>query len=250
MSGHSKWSTIKRKKGATDAKRGKLFSKLAKEITVAARQGGGDPTTNPRLRTVLLTARGNNMPNDNVERAIKKGTGELPGVTYDEIRYEAYAPGGVALIIDVLTDNKNRTVGEIRHLLTKMGGNMAEAGAVAWNFDPQGLLSISKEGLSEEEMFDKAIEAGAEDVDATGDMFEVQTAFTQLHIVAEALEGSGVKAEEVKTTMTPKTTVDLEGKTLLSCLRLIEELDEHDDVQDVFSNLNITDEAMAAVMEE
>lgn len=250
MAGHSKWSTIKRKKGATDAKRGKLFSKLAKEITVAAREGGGDPTTNPRLRTVLLTARGNNMPNDNVERAIKKGTGELPGVTYDEIRYEAYAPGGVALIIDVLTDNKNRTVGEIRHLLSKMGGNMAESGAVAWNFDPQGLLIISKEGLSEEEMFDKAIEAGAEDVDAEGEMYEVQTAFTQLHVVAEALEAAGVKAEEVKTTMAPKTTVDLEGKMLLSCLRLIEELDEHDDVQDVFSNLNITDEAMAAVMEE
>ncbi|NLN92576.1 MAG: YebC/PmpR family DNA-binding transcriptional regulator [Candidatus Hydrogenedens sp.] len=250
MAGHSKWSTIKRKKGAADAKRGKIFAKLAKEITVAARMGGGDPAANPRLRSVLLTARGHNMPSDNVDRAIKKGTGELPGVTYDEIRYELYAPGGVALIVDVLTDNKNRTVSEIRHLVNKMGGNMAETGAVSWNFDPQGLLVIPKEGISEEEMFDKAIEAGAEDVDAEGDVYEIQTAFNQLHVVAEALEAAGVKAEEVKTTMVPKTTMEIDGNTLRSCLRLIEELEEHDDVQDVFSNLDISDEAMAEVLGE
>lgn len=250
MSGHSKWSTIKRKKGAADAKRGKIFSKLAKEITVAARLGGGDPAANPRLRSVLLAARTQNMPGDNVDRAIKKGTGELPGVTYDEVRYEAYAPGGVALIIDVLTDNKNRTVSEIRHLVSKLGGNMAEAGAVAWNFEPQGLLTIPKEGISEEEMFDKAIEAGAEDVSGDGDAYEIRTAPTQLHVVAGALEAAGTKAEEVKLTMVPKTTMDLTGKQLLSCLRLIEELEDHDDVQDVFSNLNITDEAMAEVMDE
>ncbi|HOD95191.1 MAG TPA: YebC/PmpR family DNA-binding transcriptional regulator [Candidatus Hydrogenedentes bacterium] len=250
MSGHSKWSTIKRKKGAADAKRGKIFSKLAKEITVAARLGGGDPAANPRLRSVLLAARTQNMPGDNVDRAIKKGTGELPGVTYDEVRYEAYAPGGVALIIDVLTDNKNRTVSEIRHLVSKLGGNMAEAGAVAWNFEPQGLLTIPKEGISEEEMFDKAIEAGAEDVSGDGDAYEIRTAPTQLHAVAGALEAAGTKAEEVKLTMMPKTTMELTGKQLLSCLRMIEELEDHDDVQDVFSNLNITDEAMAEVMDE
>lgn len=250
MAGHSKWSTIKRKKGAADAKRGKIFAKLAKEISVAAKMGGGDPNANPRLRTVLLTARGHNMPSDNVDRAIKKGTGELPGVTYEEIRYELYGPGGVALIADVLTDNKNRTISELRHLVSKMGGNMAETGAVAWNFDPQGLLIIPAEGISEEEMFEKAIEAGAEDIEAEGDFYEVQTAFTQLHVVAEALEAAGVKTEEVKPTMVPKTTVDLEGKALLSCLKLIEELEEHDDIQDVFSNLNLTDEAMAEALGE
>lgn len=250
MSGHSKWSTIKRKKGALDAKRGKIFSKLAKEITVAARLGGSDPNANPRLRTVLLAARTNNMPSDNVDRAIKKGTGELPGVSYDEVRYEAYAPGGVALLVDVLTDNKNRTISEIRHMVNKMGGNMAEAGAVAWNFDPRGIITVSKAGLNEEEIFDKAIEAGAEDVDTEGESYEVQTASNQLHIVAEALEKTGVKVEDVKLTMSPKTTLDLQGKTLISCMRLMEELEDHDDVQDVFSNLNITDEAMAAVMAE
>ena len=152
MSGHSKWSTIKRK-GAADAKRGKIFSRLAKEITVAAR-AGGDPNSNARLRTVLLASRAANMPSDNIERAIKKGTGELPGVTYDEVRYEAYGPGGVAMLIDVLTDNKNRTVAEIRHIVNRMGGNMAEAGAVAWNFDPRGAITVSKEGLSEEDVFE------------------------------------------------------------------------------------------------
>ena len=248
MSGHSKWSTIKRKKGAADAKRGKIFSKLAKEITVAARSGGGDPAANPRLRTVLLACRGANMPSDNIDRAIKKGTGELPGTTYEESRYEAYGPGGVALLIDVLTDNKNRTLGEIRHLVTKMGGAMAEPGAVTWNFEPRGVITVSKEGLSEEEIFDKAIEAGAEDVDTEGDVYEIITAGNQLHVVAEALESINVPAEEVKLIMEAKTLVDLEGKVISSNLRLLEEIEDHDDVQNVFSNLNITDEAMAEAM--
>lgn len=248
MSGHSKWSTIKRKKGAADAKRGKIFSKLAKEITVAARVGGGDPSANARLRTVLLTCRAANMPSDNIDRAIKKGTGELPGVSYEEYRYEAYGPGGVALIVDVLTDNKNRTVSEVRHLVTKMGGSMAEAGAVAWNFEPRGTITVEKTGLSEEEIFEKAAEAGGDDVDTDGDCYEILTAPTVLHTVAEALEGLGVTAQEVKLNMVPKTTIDLEGKQIASVLRLIEELEDNDDVQDVYSNLNITDEAMAEAM--
>lgn len=250
MSGHSKWSTIKRKKGAMDAKRGKIFSKLAKEITVAAKLGGGDPVANARLRTVLLACRAANMPSDNIDRAIKKGTGELPGVSYEEARYEAYGPGGVALLIDVLTDNKQRTVAEIRHLVNKMGGSMAEAGAVTWNFEPRGVITIAKAELTEEEIFEKAIDAGAEDVDAAGDCYEIYTASNQLHTVAEALEQMGLAPDEVKLTMDPKTMVDLEGKLVSSNLRLLEELEDCDDVQNVFSNLNITDEAMAEAMAE
>jgi len=250
MSGHSKWSTIKRKKGAADAKRGKIFSKLAKEITVAVRTGGGDPAANPRLRTVLLACRSANMPSDNIDRAIKKGTGELPGTTYEESRYEAYGPGGVALLIDVLTDNKNRTLSEIRHLVNKLGGAMAEAGAVTWNFEPRGVITLSKEGISEEEIFDKAIEAGAEDVDTEGDCYEILTASNQLHVVADALESMDIKPDEVKLNMEAKTMVDLDGKLVASNLRLLEELEDHDDVQNVFTNLNISDEAMAEAMGE
>lgn len=249
MSGHSKWSTIKRKKGAADAKRGKIFSKLAKEIAVAAKAGGGDPDMNPRLRTVLMTAKAQNMPKDNVERAIKKGTGELPGVTYDEVRYEGYAPGGVAVIVDVLTDNKNRTVSEIRHLLTKHGGSMAETGAVTWNFEPKGLITIPKNELNDEQMFEKAVEAGAEDVDTEGDAFEVTTDPQELHTVSQALEDAGLKAEDVRLTMQPKTTVKVEGKNAQSLLRLMEALEEHDDVQDVYANFDISEEEMAAVAE-
>ncbi len=248
MSGHSKWSTIKRKKGAADAKRGKIFSKLAKEITVAARLGGGDQETNARLRTVLLACRSANMPSDNIDRAIKKGTGELPGVSYDEVRYEAYGPGGVALVIDVLTDNKNRTIAEIRHIVNRLGGNMAEAGAVTWNFEPRGSITVAKEGISEEDIFEKAIEAGGDDVDTEGDFYEISTAPNQLHAVAEALESMAITPAEVKLTMEPKTTIDVEGRTLSSLLRLLEELEDHDDTQDVFTNMNASDEAMAAAM--
>lgn len=250
MSGHSKWSTIKRKKGALDAKRGKIFSKLAKEITVAARMGGGDADGNPRLRTALLACRAANMPKDNVDRAVKKGTGEIPGVTYEEIRYEGYAPGGVAVIIDVLTDNSRRTVGEIRHILTKHGGSLAEKGAVTWNFESKGLITVEKEGLSPDDMLEKAIEAGADDVDTEGDMYEITTEPGDLHTVVGALDGLKVQAKEAKLTMLPKTQVSVETKTVGSVLRLMEALEDNEDVQEVYSNVEITDEAMAAVMAE
>ncbi len=250
MSGHSKWSTIKRKKGAADAKRGKIFSRLAKEVAVAARMGGGDPEANARLRTILMACRTANMPKDNIERAIKKGTGEIPGVTYEESRYECYGPNGVALIVDTLTDNKNRTVAEIRHLLTKYNGSMAENGAVTWNFDQRGSITVGKEGLSEDDIFEKAIEAGAEDVDTEGDMYEITTEPTDLHSVSVALEEMGITAEEAKLTMIPKTTAAVDEKCLASVLKLMEAIEECDDVQDVYSNVEITDEAMAAVMAE
>ncbi len=248
MSGHSKWSTIKRKKGALDAKRGKIFSKLAKEVAVAARMGGGDPEANARLRTVLAACRAANMPKDNVERAIKKGTGEIPGVTYDEVRYECYGPSGVALIVDVLTDNKNRIVAEIRHLVNKAGGSMAENGAVTWNFEQKGRIAVEKGDMSEDDIFEKAVEAGAEDVDTEGDMYELITQPTELHTVVQALEEMGLEAKEPKLVMLPKTTMEIDGKTLASVLRLMEALEDNDDVQDVYSNIEITDEAMAEVM--
>ena len=250
MSGHSKWSTIKRKKGAADAKRGKIFSRLAKEITVAAKAGGGAASGNPRLRTALLAARAENMPNDNIDRAIKRGTGELPGVTYDEIRYEGYAAGGVALVIDVLTDNKNRTVAEIRHMLSKHGGSMAESGAVTWNFENKGSITISKEGLTDDDIFEKAIEAGAEDVDTEGDMYEVTTAPHDLHAVSEALQQMDLKIGEVQLTMWPKNTLKVEGKTAESVLRLMEAIEEHEDVQNAYANFDISEEQMAAAMGE
>ena len=248
MSGHSKWSTIKRKKGAADEKRGKIFSRLAKEISMAARSGG-DPAGNPRLRAVLLAARAENMPKENIERAIKKGTGELPGVTYEEMRYEAYGPSGVAIIIDIVTDNKNRTVAEIRHLLTRNGGTMAESGAVSWNFEQKGIIAIPKDACSDDDMLEKAIDAGAEDVDSSGDVHEVTTASTDLYAVAKALEGMGLKANSAELTMLPKTTVKIEGKTVETVLRLIENLEEHDDVQNVYANFDSSEEDLAAAME-
>lgn len=249
MSGHSKWSTIKRKKAAVDQKRGKIFSRLAKEITVSAKMGGGDPSMNPRLRTALLAAKGANMPSDNIDRAIKKGTGELPGMTYDEVRYEGYGPGGVAVIADVLTDNRNRTVAEIRHIFTKQGGSLAETNAVAWNFEQKGVISVSREGLDDEAIFEKAIEAGADDVDTEGDLYELTTQPADLHAVASALEADGVKVEEARLTMVPKTTLEIDVKSVPTVMRLIEALEDHDDVQDVYTNLELTDEAMAALSE-
>ena len=249
MSGHSKWSTIKRKKGAADAKRGKIFSKLAKEISVAAKFGGGDPESNARLRTVLLAARAQNMPKENIERALKRGTGELPGVTYEEVRYEGYGPGGVAIIVDVLTDNKNRTVSEIRHILSKNGGSMAETGAVKWNFELRGAITVPRGGLSDDDLFEKAIEAGAEDVDTEGDVCEIRTDPQQLHAVAERLASMGLAPEEAQLTMVPKTTIKVSGKDAGTLLRLIESLEDHDDVQNVYSNFDMSLEEMAALME-
>lgn len=250
MSGHSKWSTIKRKKGAADAKRGKIFSKLAKEITVAARLGGGEPDMNPRLRTVLLAAKAENMPKDNIARAIAKGTGDIEGVTYESQRYEAYGPAGAGLIIDTLTDNKNRTVANVRHAVSKYGGSMAETNAVSWNFEQKGLITVGKEGLDDDAIFEKATEAGAEDVDMDGDDYEIYTAFADLHAVSSALEGMGITPKEARLTMVPKTTIELEGKALKSLLSLMEMLDDDDDVQEVFNNVELSDEAMAAAMAE
>lgn len=249
MSGHSKWSTIKRKKGAADAKRGKVFSKLAKEILVAAKAGGGDPAANPRLRTVLLAARAANMPKDNVDKAIKKGTGELPGVSYDEVRYEGYGPGGVAVIVDVLTDNKNRVVAEIRHALSKCGGSMAENGAVTWNFEQKGLIVLPKSAGAEDEIFEKAIEAGAADVNSEGDVYEISTEPQDLHAVAEALEAMGLTSEETSLTMIPKTTTKIEGAAAKAVLKLMDMLEDNDDVQNVYSNFDIPEEEMAELMD-
>jgi YebC/PmpR family DNA-binding regulatory protein len=248
MSGHSKWSTIKRKKGAADAKRGKIFSRLAKEITIAAKMGGGDPDGNPRLRTVLLAAKGQNMPKENVERAIKKGTGELEGVTYHEIRYECYGPGGVAFLIDTLTDNKNRTISEIRQAVGKQGGSMAETGAVLWNFEPKGQISVARGDASEEDLFDKGIEAGADDVSLDGDICIVTTEGGDLHSVAAALEEAGLAVDDAQLVMTPKTTVEVKGKQAEQVLRFLDAIEDLDDVQNIFGNFDIPDEEMAALV--
>lgn len=248
MSGHSKWSTIKRKKWAQDAKRGQIFSKLAKEISVAARLGGGDPEANPRLRTVLLEAKSQNMPKDNVDRAVKKGTGELPGTSYEETHYEGYAPGGVAVLVEVLTDNKNRTVAEIRHLLGKHGGSMAEHGAVLWNFEQKGYMIIPRGDMTEEEAMEKAIEAGADDVNVDSDFVEVFTDPQELHTVGEALQNMGFTLDTQKFMRIPKTTVQVEGSQAQSVLRLMEALEDQEDVQNVYANFDIADEEMAEAM--
>lgn len=251
MSGHSKWSTIKRKKGAADAKRGKIFSKLAKEIVVATKLGGGDADMNPRLRTVLLAARAQNMPKENVARAIKKGSGDDGSANYEEQRFEAYGPAGVALIVDTLTDNKNRTVADVRHIINKGGGSMAESGAVTWNFESKGIITVSKTGRTDDEIFEKAIEAGADDVDMSGDdAYEITTDPTELHAVVQALEKMGITAEEAKLTMVPNTQIAVDGKALRTVLNLMEALEDNDDVSEVYSNVEITDEAMAEIMAE
>ena len=248
MSGHSKWSTIKRKKGAIDAKRGKIFSKLVKEIAVAAKAGGGDPDANPRLRTVLLSCKSANLPKDKIETAIKKGIGDVDGANYEEIRYEGYGANGVAIIVDTLTDNKNRTVGDVRHALTKNNGTMAENGAVTWNFENKGFIVIAKDACTEDEIFEKAIDAGAEDVNTDGDVYEITTDPHDLHSVVVALEGMGLKPEEAKLTMLPKTTMEVDAKTARSVLKLMDMLEDCDDVQQVYSNFDISDEVMAEIM--
>jgi YebC/PmpR family DNA-binding regulatory protein len=243
MSGHSKWSTIKHKKGAADAKRGKLFSKLIKEITVAARVGGGDPDSNPRLRTILDKARTANMPNDNVTRAIKKGTGELEGSTYEEAVFEGYGPGGVALYIQVLTDNRNRTVAELRHLLTKGGGNLGESGCVAWMFSKHGILTFDK-NVGEEKLMEVALEAGAEDMTDDEGILTVTTDPASFDAVKKACEDSGLKPLEAEVTMVPQNTVKLDGGDAEKMLKLMENLEDHDDVQNVSANFDISAELM------
>lgn len=245
MSGHSKWSTIKRKKGANDAKRGKMFTKLIKEITIAAKMGGGDPEGNPRLRSAITAAKGENMPKDNIDRAIKKGTGDLGGAIYEEILYEGYGPGGVAVLVETMTDNKNRTVADIRHFFSKSGGNLGESGCVAWMFDQKGSITVDKAGTTEEELMDLALEAGAEDVVEEEDSFQILTAPEAFNDVVDQLEKGNVKFSEATISMIAKNTIDVtEEKAARSLLKLLDNLEDHDDVQKVHANFDITDELM------
>ena len=243
MSGHSKWATIKRKKAATDAKRGKLFTKLIREITVAARDGGGDPNFNPRLRLAIDTAKAGNMPQDNVERAIKKGTGELEGVTYEEISYEGYGPGGVAIYIETLTDNQNRAVADVRHILTKHGGSLGTTGSVAWQFDHKGQIYVDSGRFTEDSVFEAAIEAGAEDVAEAEDEFVVTTEVPSFHEVQEAMKVAGIEFERAELAWIAKNEVAISGKEAERLLKLLDALDDSDDVQQVYSNADI-DEAI------
>ncbi len=247
MSGHSKWSTIKHKKGAADAKRGKIFTKLIKEITVAARMGGGDIDANPRLRSAVQAAKTENMPKDNIERAIKKGTGELEGVNYEEISYEGYGPGGAAVLIESLTDNKNRTVAEVRHIFSKTGGNLGENGCVAWMFDLKGYLAVARDAVDEEQLMEAALEAGAEDVREEEDLFEVITAPGDFESVKEALDKAAIPISEAEVTMLPQNTTNLAGKEAEQMVRLMDMLEDCDDVQKVYTNADIPEEVIAGM---
>jgi YebC/PmpR family DNA-binding regulatory protein len=250
MSGHSKWATIKRKKGALDAKRGKVFTKWIKEITVAARNGGGDPAGNPRLRTAILGAKGVNMPADNIERAIKKGTGELEGTTYEEVAYEGYGPGGIAILIESLTDNRNRTTGEIRHLLTKSGGRMADAGAVHWMFHSKGVISVPRGAVDEEALLAIVLDAGAEDVDTDDpEAFEITTPPQQFEAVKAALTAKGLTVVTAELAKVPQNFIALSDKDAEQALKLMEALEDHDDVQRVSSTLDITAEILAKIQQ-
>jgi len=244
MSGHSKWSSIKHKKAAKDAKKGKLFTKLIKEITVAARMGGGDINANPRLRTAVLTARAASMPGDNIDRAIKKGTGDLEGVSYEEIQYEGYGPGGAAILVQVLTDNKNRTVSEIRRLFSKYGGNLGESGCVAWMFDKKGLITVDKSQIEEDRLMGLALDTGAEDVRDEDGLFEVLTLPEDFEKVRERLEREKVAMITAQVTMIPKSTVTIDERHAEQILKLTEELEDHDDVQSVAANFAIANELM------
>ncbi|HTR45378.1 MAG TPA: YebC/PmpR family DNA-binding transcriptional regulator [Thermodesulfovibrionales bacterium] len=246
MSGHSKWAQIKHKKAHTDAKRGKSFTKIVKEISVAARIGGGDPEGNPRLRTAIEKAKEVNMPHDNIKRAIMKGTGELPGTSYEEYTYEGYGPGGVALLVEVLTDNKNRTVSEIRHIMTKNGGNMGEAGCVAWIFEKRGYLLVDKDKTDEDGLMTIALDAGALDIrnDPKEDSYEVITLPEDLAAVKGALETAGIQVSLAETTMLPKSYVTLDEKGAEQMVRLTDALEDNEDVQNVYANFDIPDEVM------
>ncbi|MGR0481072.1 MAG: YebC/PmpR family DNA-binding transcriptional regulator [Candidatus Electronema sp. VV] len=245
MSGHSKWSTIKRKKGALDAKRGKIFTKLIKEIMVAARMGGGDIDGNPRLRSAVNAAKAENMPKENIERAIKKGSGELGDAIYDEILYEGYGPGGVAVLVETMTDNKNRTVADIRHYFAKNNGNLGENGCVGWMFDKRGVITVDAAGLNEEQLMELALEAGAEDVVSEDGNFQIYTAPEDFNAVVEQLEKSKVKMSEAGILMVPKNTIEVtEEKNAANLLKLLESLEDHDDVQKVHANFDIPDELM------
>ena len=247
MSGHSKWSSIKHKKGATDAKRGKVFSKLIKEITVAARLSGGDPDGNPRLRTAIAAAKAENMPKDNIERAIKKGTGELEGTTYEEANYEGYGPGGVAVLVNCLTDNKNRAVADVKHLFERNGGNLGEPGCVSWMFEQKGLIVFEKDKVDEEQLLDLALESGAEDVKEEETEIEVITDPSDFESVKKAIDDAGLSFIIAEITMIPKNTLKVEGKKAQQMFNLMQGLEDNDDVNHVYANFDISDEVLEAL---
>ena len=248
MSGHSKWSSIRHKKGALDVKRGKIFSKLNKELMVAARMGGGDPTGNPRLRQAIAAAKAENMPKDNIERAIKKGTGELEGVNYDETIYEGYGPGGVAVLVEVMTDNKNRAAADIRYIFNKRGGNLGEAGCVAWMFDKRGLIVFERDQVDEDQILEVALEAGADDVIATEDQFEVHTDPAALERARRAFDQRQLKYSIAEITMVPQNTVQIDNEPQANqVLKLMEAIEDSDDVQKVYANFDIPDEILQRI---
>jgi len=246
MSGHSKWHTIKHKKGALDAKRGKIFMRIIKEITVAARQGGGDPDTNPRLRTVVAEAKSVNMPAENIRKAILRGTGELPGLSYEEVTYEGYGPGGAAMIIEALTDNRNRTVGELRHLLSKHNGNLGESNSVAWMFSKKGYIVVDKSAADEETLLNAVLEAGAEDMRDDEDAWEVICDPAAFERVRDAVKALGIEPASAQIAMLPQTYVKLEGKDASQMVKLMEALEDHDDVKHVWSNFDISEQEIEA----
>lgn len=245
MSGHSKWSTIKHKKAAVDARRGKLFTKAIRELTSAARAGGGSPEANPRLRTAIAAARSANMPADTIQRAIKKGTGELPGEVYEEVTYEGYGAGGIAILVDVLTDNRNRTVAEIRHLFAKHGGNLGEAGCVAWMFGRTGLITVDTNQIDEDTLLEIVLEAGGDDVRVEGDVYEIRTTPEAFEEVRTALEQRGLTLGLAEITLLPQSTIQVDGKQAEQVIRLMEVLDDHDDVRKAYANFDIPDAVLA-----
>jgi YebC/PmpR family DNA-binding regulatory protein len=246
MSGHSKWHTIKHKKGAADAKRGKIFTRLIKELTVAARAGGGDVNSNPRLRTIVAEAKANNMPRENIERAIRRGTGEEPGVSYEEIMYEGYGPGGVALMIQTLTDNKNRTVGEIRHLLAKYNGNLAAENSVAWMFSRKGQIFVNKGKVDEDKLLSTTLDAGADDMNDDESAWEIVCSPDSFEAVRDAIKALGVEPTSAEIAMVPQNYVKLQGKDANQMMKLMEALDDHDDVQNVWANFDIEEKEIEA----
>ncbi len=244
MSGHNKWAKVKHVKAKQDAIRGRVFTRIIKEITIAARNGGGDEAANPRLRKAIQDAKAANMPANNIERAIKKGTGELEGVNYEEATYEGYAPGGAALIVDVVTDNKNRTVADIRHIFSKHGGNMGESGSVAWMFEKKGIFTVTTEGKSEDDLLEIVLECGAEDLKYDPESSDILSAPSDFDAVKTALESKGLKIEKAETGMYPKNTIQIEGKDAAQLLRFMDAIEDHDDVQHVYSNFDIDDEVL------
>ena len=247
MSGHSKWATIKHKKGALDAKRGKIFTRLIKEITMAAKSGGGDPEGNPRLRTAIAAAKAENMPADNIKRAVQRGTGELPGATYEEITFEGYGPGGVALLVEVTTDNRNRTVSEIRHVFTKGGGNLGEAGSVAWMFHKKGTIVVPKAGAKEDDLMNIVLENGGEDLNDDGDNWEIVTPPNAFEPVLEGVKKGNIQVVHSELGMVPQNYIKLEGPAASQMIRLLEAIEDHDDVQNVYSNFDVDQKQLEEV---